>query len=118
MTVFDGAVQGAFDGVRNLLPSVALGTNAQDLAGALTKTQNAAVASAAFLSSWQASKIHTPSHERRILALKLLAQACGEVVAYLSKRDDEALTDARIDLGEAMKQYKSAKDLFVGETAE
>ncbi|MHB8636639.1 MAG: hypothetical protein ACYC96_09220 [Fimbriimonadaceae bacterium] len=117
MKVFDGGVQMAFDDVRNLLPNAALGTNSQELAKALTKTQNAATASAAFLSSWQPLKNHAPSHERRILALKLLAQACGEVVDYLGKRDDEELTDARIDLGEAMKQYKAARQLFVDEAA-
>jgi tetratricopeptide (TPR) repeat protein len=116
--LFDAAVQGAFDGVRNLLPNVALGTNAQDLSASVAKIQSVATASAGFLTSWQSSKTHAPSHERRILALKLLAQACGEIVGFLAKRDDEALTDARIDLGEAMKQYKSAKDLFVGEAAE
>ncbi|HLK14336.1 MAG TPA: hypothetical protein VKT78_06000 [Fimbriimonadaceae bacterium] len=118
VSLLDSAIQSSFDGVRDLLPNVALGKNAADLTAALTKTQNVAAAAVAFLTSWPASKNHAPSHERRILALNLLAQACGEVVNYLAKRDEGILTDAQIDLGEAMKQYKSAKELFGGETAE
>lgn len=117
IAIYDAAADAGFDSIRNLLPNVSLGAGTADLSAQVTKLQNAATAASAFLSSWQPAKNHGPSHERRILALNLLSQACGEIVTYLSKRDDETLTDARIDLGEAMKQYKSARELFAGEAA-
>lgn len=118
LKLFDGGVQQSFDTMRNLLSTAAIGANNADAVAQATKVQSVATAAAAFLSSWPPAKYHSPSHERRILALKLLSQASGEVLGYLTKHDDESLTDARIDLGEAMKQYKSAKELFGGEAAE
>ncbi len=45
---------------------------------------------------------------RRVLAYRLLAQSLSEVVSALSTTDDDAMTDARINFGEALKEWSAA----------
>ena len=48
-------------------------------------------------------------HERRILAHKLLAQSLLDLKGFWTKGDEDALSDSRIDLGEALKQLAVLK---------
>ncbi len=63
-------------------------------------------------------KTHAKSHERRLLALKLLAESLSDLSAYLETPTDDALTDARINLGEALKQLAAADEVYREEAKE
>jgi len=59
--------------------------------------------------------VNQPSHERRLLALKLMRQCLGDVAAFLKSGDEDVLTDARINLGEASRSLTLAKEMFAEE---
>lgn len=56
-----------------------------------------------------APEAHKNSSERLQLALYLLSQSAAGVRGALDKPDEDALTDAAIDLGEALKALESAR---------
>lgn len=58
---------------------------------------------------------HEMSHNRRVLAYKLLSQCLSDLGAYMKSGDMDALTDSRINLGEALKQGTSARQRFKDE---
>jgi tetratricopeptide (TPR) repeat protein len=57
------------------------------------------------------------SAERLLLALKLLAQSLTDLSGSLEKLDEDALTEATINLGEGLKALDSAKAELSKETA-
>lgn len=60
---------------------------------------------------------HRSSGERRRLALNLLRQSLNEVQEFLKTGDEDVLSEAAIDLGEALKQLVQARDLQKSELA-
>lgn len=113
--LLDKGMDSLFDAVRMVLPSITVGGTA-DSSASVTGISNACVALSALLARIDVPNSHSASHQRRLLALKLLNQSCGELADALAKRGDDPLADARIDLGEAMKQYKAAGDAYVTES--
>jgi tetratricopeptide (TPR) repeat protein len=59
--------------------------------------------------------IYVNSHERRLLALKLMKQCLGDVTAFLKSGDEDILTDARITLGEATRSLNLAREALAEE---
>jgi Tfp pilus assembly protein PilF len=57
------------------------------------------------------------SFERFSLAQRVLIQCLQSISEYLESGDAETATDARINLGEALKQVSSARDLYTAEMA-
>jgi hypothetical protein len=57
------------------------------------------------------------SFERFSLAQRVLIQCLQSISDYLETGDSETATDARINLGEALKQVSAARDLYGAETA-
>lgn len=55
---------------------------------------------------------HRPSHERRVLAYKLLSQTLVDLQSYLKSGSEDVLTDSRINLGEALRQEATARKIF------
>lgn len=55
---------------------------------------------------------HKPSHERRVLAYKLLSQTLVDLQSYLKSGSEDVLTDSRINLGEALRQEATARKIF------
>jgi tetratricopeptide (TPR) repeat protein len=55
------------------------------------------------------------SHNRRILAYKLLSQCLIDLSSFMKSGDEDVLTDSRISLGEALKQGASARQRFKDE---
>ncbi len=55
---------------------------------------------------------HEMSHNRRLLAYKLLTQCLLDLESYLKSGDGDVLTDSRINLGESLKQGASARQRF------
>lgn len=60
-------------------------------------------------------KSHAKSNDRRILALNLLNESISDVGAYIDAPNDDTMSDARINLGEAMKQMAAAQDEYKSE---
>lgn len=58
---------------------------------------------------------HKNSHEQRVLALKLLLQALGELGSYLDSGSDDTVGDATITLGEALKAIAAADEAYKAE---
>lgn len=74
----------------------------------------------AMVSNVQAPRIHQSSHERRILALNLLIQSLTDLSGFIATNDEDALAEAQINLGEALKHYANAQSAFkeeIGGTA-
>lgn len=63
-----------------------------------------------FLDGWPPPAAFKNSHGKRRLALNLLAQYLSELRAYLADGNEDTLTDASIDLNEAIKQLSSSRD--------
>lgn len=64
---------------------------------------------------WIAPSSHKLSHGKRRLALNLLTQALSGLKAYLADGNEDTLSDASIDLGEAIKQLSLAKSALTAE---
>jgi tetratricopeptide (TPR) repeat protein len=60
-------------------------------------------------------KDHTPSQQLRVLALNLLAQCLSQIDTFVKNQDGDALADATVNLGEAVKQAGAAKEAFQSE---
>ena len=58
---------------------------------------------------------HKVSQQRLLLALKLLTQSMSDLQSYLKTQDDDALGEATINLGEALKTLASARQIFKSE---
>lgn len=58
---------------------------------------------------------HRKSHGQRALALKLLGQCLAELGTFLDSGSDDAIGDATITLGEALKALASAEEAYRGE---
>lgn len=65
-----------------------------------------------FISELPVPAEHAASHNRRVLAYKLLCQCLSDLESFLSNGDGDVLTDSRINLGEALKQGASARLKF------
>lgn len=58
---------------------------------------------------------HTTSNNTRILASSLLAQAIGQVDEAIRTLNPSWLSDARMNFGEAIRQYNAAKKAYIAE---
>ncbi len=61
--------------------------------------------------------IYRASQERRLVALRLLVQCGGDLTTFLGNGDEDLLQDARINLGEAIRNLTAARDAFLAERA-
>jgi tetratricopeptide (TPR) repeat protein len=78
-------------------------------------SQSQATAWASFLLNSPAPAIHRGSHDRRLLALNLLVQCLNDLGQYLTTNDEGMYSDARINLGEALKQFTAAQASYRSE---
>jgi tetratricopeptide (TPR) repeat protein len=69
----------------------------------------------AFLSGFTAPDPFKGSHDRRILANQLFIQTMLSMQSYCSGGGADAMTDARLDLGEALKEASGARTSFAEE---
>jgi tetratricopeptide (TPR) repeat protein len=79
------------------------------------KLESVATGMANLLEAMQPPKNHFGSHELRQLAHKLLIQAAGDCLAFAESGDEEAGSEATISLGEALKAFTPARELFENE---
>ena len=69
----------------------------------------------ALLSGWNPPSAHKSSHGKRVLALNLLSEFLSGLKAFLSDGSEDTLSDANINLGEAVKQFTSAREALATE---
>ena len=69
----------------------------------------------AYFSQHPAPAAHGKSSVRLLLALNLLAQSLSDLRGSLEKLDEDALTEATINLGEALKAMQAAKTELLAE---
>ncbi len=82
----------------------------------LEKNASLLATRAAFLEKLPAPAIHKKSHSQRVLALKLLVQSLSDVRSYIETGEEDALSDARLNLGEALRGLVIARSQFDDET--
>jgi tetratricopeptide (TPR) repeat protein len=100
---------------RSLFQRAIVDRKEPEVAQELELQMDATAARLLLLQAWSPPPRYAVSHERRILALKLLAQSLTGLKAYVASGDEDALTDARIDLGEALKHLSTARESYQDE---
>ncbi|MBC8063733.1 MAG: tetratricopeptide repeat protein [Chlorobia bacterium] len=68
-----------------------------------------------FLATMAGPNLHRSSHDRRVLALNLLTQSLNDMGTYLATNDEELFADARINMGQALKEFSSAQTSYRNE---
>lgn len=111
----DAATQTSATDIRSMFQRAIVRREDPEVAEILGSQQALISARLLYLDSWTPPARHAGSHGRRLLALKLLAQSLTGLKAYLSDGADGTLTDARLDLGEALKQLTTARDGYTAE---
>jgi tetratricopeptide (TPR) repeat protein len=116
--IVDTALPKLGDAIRAAIPSASVANPPDGTAVAVKHLLDESSALSTFCSKLEVPAYHSSSHQRRLLALKLLAQGCGELADCISQHSEDTLNDVRIDIGEAMKQYQSAKEVYAGESSQ
>jgi len=115
MKVLDQALDQGIGDLRSLYQRASVKPNDPDVKQATEQQLAILSARQTLLDGWTAPTIHRNSHGKRSLALKLLAQSLSELKAFLADGSQDTLTDANIDLGEAIKQISAAKNTLTVE---
>jgi tetratricopeptide (TPR) repeat protein len=114
-TVLDQATTQAANSVRSLIQRAAVRPKDKEVRDQLELLQQGVQAKVAFLTAVQVPANHKGSHNRSVLAQKLLAQTLLDLQGYIDAGGEDAITDARINLGEALKQVSAAREAFAAE---
>ncbi len=95
--------------VRLLTQQVVVKPHNRDLREQIASISKLLQARSALLGVMSPTAETKASHERRILAHRLLAQSLIDLQTFSDKGDEDALSDSRINLGEALKQMAAIK---------
>ena len=114
-SVMDDALDRTAGDLRSLAQRLAVRREDPDAQGELDSQMVLLKARSDFMAGWPTSDLHRKSSRRRNLALSLLAQSLSEFKAFVANGSEDTLTDANIDLGEAIKQLKSAREALTAE---
>lgn len=95
--------------VRSLLTKIVVKPNDQGIKDQLEQTIRLAQSRTAFLSAIAVPSSAKVANDRRLLAHKLLAQSLLDLQSYAGTPDEDTLADARINLGEALKQSTAGR---------
>lgn len=113
-SILDASVQTVGDEVRALLNDVAVKPSG-DVGDGLKFQIGRTTATLDFLQGIQPDPLHKHSQARRILAYNLLQQSLGDIQEFLSTRNDDTLSDARLNFSEALRNFSGAREDFLGE---
>jgi len=108
-TTLDPLFKASADAARSLMQRTIVKPKATETQEALGEARRLVLARVALLAGMPPPSERKASHERWILAHKLLAQSLADLQSFADGGGDEALTEARINLGEAVKQSQAAK---------
>lgn len=106
--------------IRTLMQRAQVKRTDPEVAQGADKQKAVVAAWAAFLSGCEVPTLHRSSHDRRLLASNLLSQTLGDLGNFIASNDEDVLSEARINLGEAIKQNNLAASSYkteVGGTA-
>jgi tetratricopeptide (TPR) repeat protein len=94
---------------RSLLTQIVVKPKDQGLRDQIEQTLRLVQARTAFLTAIAVPPDAKAANDRRILAHKLLTQSLADLQSYSNTPDDDTLIDARINLGEALKQLAAVR---------
>lgn len=114
----DGSMKRDSASLTALLQSAELHRKDPSLRVQLEKTATITAARVAFLDALNPPSDHKKSHGQRVLALKLLVECLGNVRSYLESGDADAISDARLNLGEALNGITASRTQFEVELGE
>ncbi|HWA82494.1 MAG TPA: tetratricopeptide repeat protein, partial [Fimbriimonadaceae bacterium] len=114
-TIFDNGLTQIGGEIRTLHSRAQVDRTDKDVKAAFDDLMKRVAGRVRFISSLPTPPAHELSHNRRVLAYKLLSQCLTDLESYLKSGDVDVLTDSRINLGEALKQGVSAREEFKNE---
>ena len=115
MKVFDKGVDQSVGDLRSLLQRATVRREDPEVKEIIESNAHLVQVRQKLLDGWQAPASNKNSHGKRRLALNLLAQYLSGLKAYLADGNEDTLTDASIDLNEAIKQLSAARDALIKE---
>lgn len=104
------ATQG--EAIKALIPQARLNRTATSIMESTRGMMPATDGLASLLQASPPPARHKFSHERLVLALKLLSQSMSDLQSYSKDGDEVSLSDATINLGEALKALALARELY------
>jgi tetratricopeptide (TPR) repeat protein len=110
-TVLDMAFDGLAKEVRDALPRAAVRPQDPEVAAVVENLGVVLTAHEALMVGQLVPSDARTAHERRLLARKLLVQSVMDLGAYV-KGAKEAIGDARINLGDAVRQMATAREAW------
>jgi tetratricopeptide (TPR) repeat protein len=113
--VFDDGITSIGNEIRSLQARALVSRTDKNVKSAYADLVKRVSGRAKFISELPAPQVHETSHNRRVLAYKLLSQCLTDLDSFLKNGDEDVLTDSRINLGESLKQGASARQRFKDE---
>jgi hypothetical protein len=107
--VLDQGFQLDSNEVRSLVQRAIVKPDDKQLPGDVDRLMLVCKQKGVFAAALKVSSSAAKANDRRILALKLLAQSLSGIQAFLGGGGDDALSGARLDLGEAIRNQQEAK---------
>jgi tetratricopeptide (TPR) repeat protein len=117
-SILDAAWDAEGPDIRALFQKAVLKRTAEEVSDGLEAQDHMAKACLVLLGENSANPRFEKSHGIRLLALNLLVQSMTELRHYVSKGDQESLTDARTDFGEMLKTLADARLEFIKESTD
>jgi tetratricopeptide (TPR) repeat protein len=114
-TIIDEAMEVEGPDLRSLFQKAVLNRKADEVSDIIDSQERLAKAMIVLLGESSPSVKFDKSHASRVLAFNLLVQTLSELKQYVATGEEDALTEARIDLGEFLRAIAQAKDEFAKE---
>ena len=115
MDVLDTATKNGFTQTLRLFSLASTDAQGAQFRAQLDAAIRTTEARANFLSAFPAPEYGKKSNSQRLLAQKLLDECLADLLDFAKSGSEDSVTDARINLGEAMKQSKAANLAFAVE---
>ncbi len=112
MSILDRALGGEGDLLRGLFQRGIVRRDSVEVRDSLAAQERFAQATLAIIEGWDRASRYNASHDQRVLALNLLLQCVTEFRTYLGSGDEQDLVNARLTLGEALREMSEAKAGF------
>lgn len=108
VAVLDTAFDRLSNNLKDLLPRAAVRPKDNEIRVAVEEVLTLTAAHEALMSAQNVPADAKQAHARRVLARKLLVQSAQDLIAY-SEGNKDAIADARINLGDAIRQMGTAR---------